>query len=491
MRTDATRERRRHRQDAHSTDDAPPAPALERAVFWGLMLVVAAAPLPLGSNRAWAWSGLALLVGVLLVLWALAAALRPDVIRVPWRLLWPGAVVFGILVAWFFIQASGATPESWHHPLWRMANDALGLDRPGAISLSPEQTRIGIMRLLAYAGVFFLTVQSCRLADRARWVFWTVGLATLAYAVYGLFLTFANINMILWFERWSYRGSLTSTFVNRNSFGTYAGLGLVVTLALMSKALGRSLDMGLSSRSGVIHFLDNLKPQLFFLVVSFVTIATALLFSKSRGALLATVIGVAAYAAMLGLRRQFRTRTAIGAALGAVVACAVLVSFSGSATLSRFADLATEGSGRDAVFALTTRAIGEHPFLGTGLGSFRGVFQIHRDEAFNVLHPAYQQAHSSYLEMALEAGLPAFALVLVLVAGPAAFAMRGVLKRRRNLAYPAAGLGATALVAAHSAVDFSLQIPAVTVTYLAIMGAAVGQSFRSGRGRRSGDEDAP
>ncbi|MFN0044549.1 MAG: O-antigen ligase family protein [Alphaproteobacteria bacterium] len=454
---------------------------MDRAVFWALAGVVALAPLPLGGNRAWAWSGLSLAVGLLLVAWAVAAWRRPAIAHFPWRLIGSGAAVFGALVVWFFIQASGGTPPGWHHPIWQQTGDALGLALPGAVSLSPEQTITGAMRLICYAGVFFLTAQSCRLPERARTMFWTVALAGLAYAIYGLYLAFANVDMILWFERWAYRGSLTSTFVNRNSYASYAGLTLVIILALMNSAVGKSLDLGLGSRTGIIHFVDNLKPQLFFLVSAFAVIATALLLSQSRGGLLATFIGVAAYFAMLGLRRQFRSRTAIGAALTVLVAGAILVSFSGSATLSRFADYAAEGSGRDAVFALTARAIGEHPLLGTGLGSFRGVFQLFRDAAFGVLAPAYQQAHSSYLELALEAGLPAFALTMMLLASLAALCLRGVLKRQRNLAYPAAGLGATALVAAHSAVDFSLQIPGVTITYMAIMGAAVGQSFRSKR----------
>jgi hypothetical protein len=42
------------------------------------------------------------------------------------------------------------------------------------------------------------------------------------------------------------------------------------------------------------------------------------------------------------------------------------------------------------------------------------------------------------------------------------------------------GLGATALVAAHATIDFGLQIPAITVTYLFLMGAACGQSFNTG-----------
>jgi hypothetical protein len=70
--------------------------------------------------------------------------------------------------------------------------------------------------------------------------------------------------------------------------------------------------------------------------------------------------------------------------------------------------------------------------------------------------------------------------MMSLFAGIAGLCIRGVLRRRRRVIYPALGLGVTTLVAAHAAIDFSLQIPAITVTYLFLMGAACGQSFNTG-----------
>lgn len=453
---------------------------LENLCFWLLAAVVVLAPLPFGSYRAWAWSALSVAVGVLLLLWSIAAARKPATVRIPWRVLALPAAVFAALMLWFFFQASGASPESWHHPIWRQTENALSMTMPGAISISPEATISGIMRFMAYAGIFFLALQFGRAPERAHVMVWIVALAGLAYALYGLVLKFAGTEMILWYPRWAYPGSLTSTFVNRNSYGTYAGLGVVATLALMNAAFVRSLEKGVRTRAGFLHFVNNLTPWLFFLVATFVVIATALLFSQSRGAFLATILGIGTFFAMMGLYGQQRMGAPVGYVVAFVVAGAVLVSFSGSATLNRFSNWLSEGDGRAAIFVLSTQAIAEHPILGWGLGTFRGVFQILRDGTFTVLTSAYQQAHSSYLELALEAGLPAFVLMTSLLAGMAGLCIRGVLRRRRRIVYPALGLGATALVAAHAAMDFSLQIPAITATYLFLMGAACGQSFNTG-----------
>ena len=45
--------------------------------------------------------------------------------------------------------------------------------------------------------------------------------------------------------------------------------------------------------------------------------------------------------------------------------------------------------------------------------------------------------------------------------------------------YPALGLAVTALAAIHAWFDFSLQMPAVAVTYAAILGVACAQSYSS------------
>jgi hypothetical protein len=58
--------------------------------------------------------------------------------------------------------------------------------------------------------------------------------------------------------------------------------------------------------------------------------------------------------------------------------------------------------------------------------------------------------------------------------------MRGAIERRREKALPALGLSATILVGLHSLVDFSLQIPAVTLLYVLILAVSVSQSWRSG-----------
>jgi O-antigen ligase len=80
------------------------------------------------------------------------------------------------------------------------------------------------------------------------------------------------------------------------------------------------------------------------------------------------------------------------------------------------------------------------------------------------------------LQNTLELGIPAaicfYAALLWLVG----LSLRGIVQRRRDAAYPCLAAAASLLVGLHATVDFSLQIPAVTATYLFLLGAGIAQS---------------
>ena len=54
--------------------------------------------------------------------------------------------------------------------------------------------------------------------------------------------------------------------------------------------------------------------------------------------------------------------------------------------------------------------------------------------------------------------------------------MRAAVSRRRDATAPTVAASAALLVGVHAMVDFSLQIEAVTLTFMALLGAGVAQS---------------
>ena len=114
--------------------------------------------------------------------------------------------------------------------------------------------------------------------------------------------------------------------------------------------------------------------------------------------------------------------------------------------------------------------------LGFGYGTFADSFRMYRSDSITGY---LDRAHNTYLENIFELGWPA-ALVLFASLGLAALVcVRGVRRRGKDWMYPALGLAVTALSGIHAYFDFSLQMPAVALTYAAIMGVACAQSYSS------------
>ncbi len=449
---------------------------MTRFVFAGLLAVVALAPLPFASNRPWSWGLLSLTVGVLTVLWAVAALRDPEAVGAPWRRIWPFVVIFAAIVGWIVAQAATWTPEAWHHPLWRQAGEALGAPLAGSVSIDREQTLAALMRLLAYAGVFWLAVQLGRAPARARTIVWTVALAGFAYSVYGLVIEFTGSNTILWYQRWAYADSLTSTFVNRNAFATYAGLSLVAALGLLLDEIRRGSGGDLDAAPDLVWWLESLPSRLGALALMALVIGSALLLTHSRGGVLSSLIGIVVLVAGFVAKGGRRPLATGFIAAGAALFVAAVVGLSGDVVVGRFDQAFDAAVQRSEVYTLVWTAILDEPWLGAGYGTFEAAFPLIRDASVDTEF-VYDKAHNSYLEFAFETGVPAFALMMGLLGALAALCMRGVWRRHHHRVFPCIGVAAAALVATHALVDFGIQIPAVAVTFCLLLGAACAQSW--------------
>ena len=131
---------------------------MRHVIFTGFLAVLVLSPLPFASNRPWSWSLLSMIVGLLMLAWAVAAWRNRDLVAVSWRRVWPFLLMFAVIVCWFTLQASSWTPVEWHHPAWAAAAAALGQPLDGAISIDPAMTLAALMRLLSYGGMFWLAL---------------------------------------------------------------------------------------------------------------------------------------------------------------------------------------------------------------------------------------------------------------------------------------------------------------------------------------------
>jgi tetratricopeptide (TPR) repeat protein len=137
----------------------------------------------------------------------------------------------------------------------------------------------------------------------------------------------------------------------------------------------------------------------------------------------------------------------------------------------RLTDL--NSNGRLSQWELAVEKFGEHPLDGTGAGTFARVWAAEGSGEFKVIN-----AHSLYLEMLSELGLPG--ILFLAVAIIAIFA--GLIGRVRgpDRVLYAALIAASLAWAAHAAVDWDWEMPATGFFFFALGGMAI--AARQGEG---------
>ena len=430
---------------------------MPQIIFRSLAAMIALAPLPFASNRPWAWSLLALGVGALLVAWAVAELRSPQRSAIPLRWHAPASAAFLLALLWAFAQACPWLPGVAPHPLWEAAARALGTASPfAAVSLDPGASIGRAMRLLTYGATFWLALHLCRDTGRARQLLWVIVLSGTAYAIYGLIVQFSSLDSILWYRKWAYGNSLTSTFVNRNSYATYAGMVAIAALALLASEEERATPVAGAVTTRLVDALDGLRGRAYALLGCLLIVGSALLMTESRAGIASAAAGIAVFFLALALyRRRRHGHTALYAGI-VLFAMLLVVMVSGQGFLHRLTLAGENLHDRATVWTMTREAIAVRPLAGTGLGTFDDVYLAQRDERLpSRTHPSVH-AHNTYLENALELGIPVSILLTGAVAWLGAWCLHGVAVRRRHGVYPCAAVGALSLCGLHAGFDFSL-----------------------------------
>lgn len=428
-----------------------------RAPFtvYPLLAVLAWAPFPLGSNRAWAMALLAMLFAGLTVFLVATGFHRLN--RIAGKLNVPAFVA----VALFIWMACA--------PLFSAVNtDDLF-----------ETLLMWAATIFAFGCAFMLSLER---EDSASII--VMGLAAIVtiYAVYGVFSFTVTPDLILWFDRYAYEDSTTSTFVNRNSFAAYTGMGLISLLAIFATQLSNQRTSKAATLRGRLADLARAVSGLPLISGAILVVSAALLLSLSRGGVIFTLFGLAT---LMMLHINFRKLS--WRSTSALVGIAVLITFfelatSGTAFIDRIESSGLDGGQRVMLYETSASMISDRPIVGFGGGGFETSFPAYRPMGMDV-HADFDKAHSTYLEVVLDVGIPA-ALAFFGICGWLVYrCWAGFQKRRRGRIYPILGLSITILVGLHSLVDFPLQIPAVSVTYAALMGACVAQSYPSSQRR--------
>jgi O-antigen ligase len=392
---------------------------------WGLVATLLAAPLAFGAVDPCAWAALLIASLGLLMLWTIGCV-------------WQGSVTIHFsplyLPAVFFLSL----------PVVQFY---------GGITLDAYATRESIFKLVMVVIAFFIAGQAFAGAPKSAWG--QPGLAvtiyTFALALFAILQFFSSHNLIYWSVKsdgWTF-----GPYVNHND---YAGL----------------MEMLIPISAAYVLSRPRTDPRRLLLALSLSVPVASVLLSGSRGGFVCLLVEALVLGWVLW-RRSGNDERRFGAMLPIGLAAAALLFFwmapnrivrrlGGLANLTRTTQI-TFGQ-RELAARNTLRIFRDHPWLGTGLGSFETIFPQYRNFPTDF---EWAHAHNDYAEALAETGAAGGALIVFSLALFFRLAFKNLIARRPDEAgwiQLGAAVGCCGLLV-HSFVDFNLHVPANAVWF--------------------------
>lgn len=197
--------------------------------------------------------------------------------------------------------------------------------------------------------------------------------------------------------------------ISRNHFAAWMLVAAPLVGGYLA-ARARSHWLGRSVKQSSMRALTD--PRAFFTVGAVALIAGGVLISTSRAGLIG--FSAAALFALIGGWRQFGRRGRVGLVslfLGLLVG-ALLISNPARA-INRLGNTADDSWGGRPMIWQTSRALAaRYPLVGVGFGAYEGAMPLYQPEPRGML---MNHAHSQYLQIVTEGGVPAVLLTLAVV----------------------------------------------------------------------------
>jgi len=413
----------------------------------------------LGGSGQGIWRNLALqLLGIALIAWATIFPAKPeDGDDRPVFLYLLGALAAAIVL----LQLVPLPPALWSSLPGREAiAERLILLGGGLPSLPVSQAPYrSVMAMFAVIPGVALFVAVKMLRPSPAWLAAAIAMGLTASIVASALQVAGGA------QSWAYLYPFTNSgavglFANRNHMGTLLLVSIPFAAALLVSA--RS-DRG-GSRQG--------RMAIGFAALALVVIGIVL--NGSLAVLALTLPVMIASAALLPAAVGWRRLALPVAALG-IVSAIVFIAANPVGGASRLGNNASIQS-RTEIWARTVEATRDTMPVGTGLGTFPLVYRQYEDPA--LVTPEYvNHAHNDYLELALELGLGGIVLILLFL-GWWTVAAAKVWTSPLSTPYGRAATIASAVILAHSAVDYPLRTGAIAAIFGVAL-ALIAQRLRS------------
>ncbi len=341
------------------------------------------------------------------------------------------------------------------------------------LSIYPHGTVLALVKILAYLCAFLLAAYLFDSRKRKS----TLLLALISLggfeAAYGIVQYLTGWQKIFMFTKQSYTQEATGTYINHNHFAGFLELTLSFAVASVfyffqiwseSRHAGPGRHVPKTSSSAGFQSIF----YLFLLVIMVVGVV----FSRSRGGILATVFTVV-FVAMLAQLKSRRKVWTLGVFFFLICVVGYGIWIGLDPVLARFEQIQAPGylqmEGRISTWRDALRLVRDYPLMGTGLGTFGLSFRRYQTAMVNFY---FEHAHNDYLEFASDTGLVGVALLFLPIMYLLARMIISFLDdpRRYRRAVTLGCIGSTLALLLHSITDFNLQIPANALIFAVVLG---------------------
>ena len=436
-----------------------------RWIFVFYLALLVWAPVPLGSNRPWAWPVLALWV-LVLALWWLARCIfgkhsYPAILHDARFMLWCG--LLWLVYVWLQLVPLPIALLKFLSPQaarWHLASAAPSTLDMAPLTLDPYATLEAACKSTAYLVFFALGLILLRDRGRIRYTTYALIASGVMQALYGALINLQTLGVVA-----------AGTFANRNHHAAYLVMCLSVGIGVLIANLS-----GTTYQSWKLFFRSMMQwaitPKM-ALRLGLIVMVVALVLTRSRMGNSSFFISlmITGTIGLLLAKRATKSMVVLLISLIAVDVFIVGTYFGTQRVVDRIVKTSAETEDRGAVADYAIHMWKDYSAFGSGLGSFPVVFPRYSREGTLV---SYTHAHNDYLEFAAEVGVVGLSLLGLMVLMSFAAALRAQYLRRdplmRGLSFSAM-MGIMALMI-HSAVDFNLQIPANALTFMLILAFA-------------------
>ncbi|GAA3912603.1 O-antigen ligase family protein [Litoribacillus peritrichatus] len=441
----------------------------DTTLFYIFLALIIWLPLPLGSNRPWAWHLMEVMSYSLVAVWGyhyIQQKVELPVVFSKNNWLITGLLTFAAIILLQIIPFPASLIE-----LLRPVNKSVEPGNWITLSIDPVISWLHIKQTLAYTCLAFLTLALINTRKRLKVLALVFVISGALQALYGSLMTLSGIEFGFFFKKEAFHGVATGTFWNRNHLANYLILCLAMGTGLLLSELYQTQSTTWRERSRRI--LASLLGNKARVRISLAIMVIALVLTHSRMGNTAFFFSLIASGIIwLAATKRF-TRGSIALIISLIVIDTMIVGawFGIDKVAERLEGTAFNKETRDEVNRDTLTLIQDQPLFGTGAGSFYTAFPQYRQADITLY---YDHAHNDYLQFVAEHGLIGVIPLISIVIAALVLSVQTMRKRKtlQMQAMAFAPLMSIIAMLLHSTVDFSLQLPANAASFVIVLSLA-------------------